>query len=71
MGFFGFFFIVPLGLKGVGFLYMCNKVVIRMFLINKFYQMDVILCHNSQHAISLYDVTVFNMYHLYVYTVFF
>lgn len=39
---FGFFFIVPLGLKGVGFLYMCNKVVIRMFLINKFYQMDVI-----------------------------
>lgn len=35
-------FIVPLGLKGVGFLHMCNKVVIRMFLINKFYQMDVI-----------------------------
>lgn len=42
VGGFFFIFIVPLGLKGVGFLYMCNKVVIRMFLINKFYQMDVI-----------------------------
>lgn len=33
--------------------------------------MDVISLTHSQNAISLYDITVFSMYRLYVYTVFF
>lgn len=36
-----FFSPLPLGLKGVGSLYMCNKVVMRKFFDEYIYQMDV------------------------------